>query len=97
MVREMTDEKEFMERNAQAAEETRVDMEDRPQKRLTDSRAWELIRRSGGRESAEEFQRSEKEQRSEALRKAPQEGVSIRQASRLTEIGIGVVRRFTDG
>ncbi|MBR2842271.1 MAG: transposase, partial [Lachnospiraceae bacterium] len=39
MVREMMNEKEFMEWNAQAVEEKSMDMEDRPRKHLTDSRA----------------------------------------------------------
>ncbi len=43
MVREMMEEVEFMEWNAQAVEEKCMDMEDRPRRHLADSRAWETI------------------------------------------------------
>ena len=97
MVREMMDEEQFMEWNAQAVEEKCMDMEDRPQKRLTDSRAWELIRRSSGCETTAEFQGLERSRRDAVLRKALKEGVSIRQASRLTGISIGVISRSVKG
>ena len=97
MVREMMKEKEFMEWNAQAVEEKCMDVEEQPRKHLTDSRAWELIRKSSGCETAAEFQRLEKDKRDEALRKALKKGVSIRQASRLTGISIGVIRKFSNG
>ena len=48
MVREMMDEEQFMEWNAQAVEEKCMDMEDRPRKHLTDSRTWDLTERCGG-------------------------------------------------
>ena len=94
MVQEMMNEKEFIEWNAQAVEDKCMDMADQPRKRLTDSRAWELIRRSSGCETTAEFQRMEKGKREEVLRKAMKEGVSIRQASRLTGISIGVICRI---
>ncbi len=97
MVREMMDEEQFMERNAQAVEEKCMDMADQPRKHLTDSRAWDLIRRSSGCENAAEFQSLEKEKRDAALRKALKRGVSIRQASRLTGVSPGVVRKFVNG
>ena len=94
MVREMMNEKEFMEWNAQAVDEKCMDMAEQPQKRLTDSRAWDLIRRSSGCETTAEFQRMERGKRDAVLRKALKEGVSIRQASRLTGISIGVICRI---
>ena len=97
MVREMMDEKEFIEWNAQAVEEKCMDMADQPRKRLTDSRAWDVIRRGSGCETTAELQRMEKGKRDEVLRKAMKEGVSIRQASRLTGISIGVIYRVVNG
>ncbi len=87
----------FMELNAQAVEEKCMDMVEQPRKHLTVSRAWELIRRSSGCETTAEFQRLEKVKRDEVLRKVLKEGVSIRQASRLTGISIGVISRFVNG
>ena len=97
MVREMMDEEQFMEWNAQEVEEKCMDMEDQPRKRLTDSRAWELIRRSSGCETMAEFQRLERGNRDAVLRKAMKGGVSIRQASRLTGLSIGVIYRVVSG
>ncbi len=97
MVREIMDEEQFMAWNAQAAAEKCKEMGDEPQKRLTDSQAWALIRRSSGCENAAESQRLEKSKRDAALRKALKGGVSIRQASRLTGISIGVIRPFVHG
>ena len=70
MVREMMDKEQFREWNAQSVEEKCMDMEDQPQKHLTDSRAWELIRRKSGCEDAAEFQRPERDKRDAALDKA---------------------------
>ena len=97
MVREMMDEEQFREWNAQSAEEKCMDETEQPRKLLTDSRAWELIRRRSGCKSAAEFQRLERDKRDAALRKALNEGVSIRQASRLTGISIGVIRKISQG
>ena len=97
MVREMMNEKEFIEWNAQAVEEKCMDMAEQPQKRLTDSRAWDLIRRSSGCETTAEFQRLERSKRDEVLRKALKGGISIRQASRLTGISVGVIYRAGNG
>ncbi len=96
MVRELMDEEQFREWNAQSVEEKCMDMEDQPRKHLTDSRAWELIRRKSGCENAAEFQRLERDNRDAALGKALKEGVSIRQASRLTGISIGVIRKLSN-
>ena len=97
MVREMMNEEEFMEWNAQAVEEKCMDMEEQPRRHLTDGRAWELIRKSSGCETTTEFQRLERGKRDEVLRKALKEGVSIRQASRLTGISVGVIYRAVNG
>ncbi len=94
MVLEMMNEDEFMEWNAQAAEEKCMDMAEQVQKHLTDSRAWELILRSSGCENAAEFQMLERDKRDAALRRVLKDGGSIRQASRLTGISIGVIRRL---
>ena len=97
MVLEMMNEEHFMEWNAQAVEDKCMDIMDQPRKRLTDSRAWEVIRRSSGCENAAEFQRMERGKRDEVLRKVLKEGASIRQVSRLTGISIGVIYRVDNG
>ena len=66
-------------------------------KHLTDSRAWDLIRRKSGCDNAAEFQSLGRGKRDAALRKALKEGVSIRQASGLTGISTGVIRRIGKG
>ena len=78
MVLEMMDEAQFKAWNAQAVEEKCMDMADQPRKRLTDSRAWDVIRRGSGCETTAEFQGLERSKRDEVLRKALKEGVSIR-------------------
>ena len=90
-------EKEFIEWNAQAVEEKCMDMTEQLRKHLTDSRAWELIRHRSGCETTAEFQGLERSKRDEVLRKALKEGVSIRQASRLTGISVGVIYRVFNG
>ena len=90
-------EKEFIEWNAQAVEEKCMDMTEQLRKHLTDSRAWELIRHRSGCETTAEFQGLERSKRDEVLRKALKEGVSIRQASRLTGISVGVIYRAVNG
>ena len=90
-------EKEFMEWNAQAVEEKCMDMTEQLRKHLTDSRAWELIRHRSGCETTAEFRGLERSKRDEVLRKALKEGVSIRQASRLTGISVGVIYRAVNG
>ena len=94
MVLEMMDEAQFRDWNAQSVEEKCMDMSDQPRKQLTDSRAWDLIKRYSGCGNAAEFQGLEKDKRDTALRKALKGGVSIRQASRLTGISIGVIRKI---
>ena len=71
-------------------------MTDRLRKHLTDIRAWELIRWKSGCENAAEYQRLERNKRDAAPGKALKEGVSIRQASGLTGIGIGVIRKLSN-
>ncbi len=46
------------------------EMADRPRRHLTDSRAWELIRRKSGCKNAAEYQRLERDKRDAALGKA---------------------------
>ncbi len=69
-------------------------MAEQVQKHLTDSRARELILRSSGCENAAEFQMLERDKRDDTLRRILKDGVSIRQASRLTGISVGVIRRL---
>ena len=97
MVREMMDEAQFMEWNAQPTEEKCMDMSDQAQRHLTDSRAWDLIKRYSGCKNAAEFQKLERNKQDSALRKVLKGGVSIRQASRLTGISIGMIRKFSKG
>ncbi len=56
-----------------------------------------MIRRSSGCETTAEFQELERSKRDEVLRKALKGGISIRQASRLTGISVGVIYRAVNG
>ncbi len=89
-------EKQRMDRKAQAVEEKCMDMEEQVRKHLTDSRAWELIRRGSGCETTAELQRSERGKRDTVLCKVLKEGGSIRQASMLRGISIGVTAGFVN-
>ena len=97
ILRELMVEKQFMAWNAQAADDKCMDLKEQPRKHLTDRQAWEMIRRVSGCESTSEFQELERNKRATALRKILKRGVSIRQASRLTGISIGVIRKFAKG
>ncbi len=86
-----------MERNGHAIEEKCMDIAYQPQKHLTDSGTWALIRRSSGCENAAAFQRLERDRRDAALREALKGGASLRQTSRLTGVSFGVIRGLVKG
>jgi REP element-mobilizing transposase RayT len=62
--------------------------------RLTDAEAQQIIRRISKCENATEFQCLSVEKRNEFLLKLRNEGLSIRQISRLTGVSFNVVRKF---
>ena len=75
-------------------EERCLDMPKEMQLRLTDEKASQLIRKVSGCESTTEFQKLDAAKRDKCLKKLRDNGISIRQLSRLTGISVGVVRKI---
>lgn len=74
-----------------------LDMPKRPSRRLTDEDAAAAIERISGCGSSAAFQAIPAEERDRLLPVILEAGVSVRQASRLTGVPVGVVRKFTPG
>lgn len=74
-----------------------LDMPERPRRRLTDEDATAAIERISGCSSSAAFQALPTEERDRLLPLVLRAGVSVRQASRLTGVPIGIVRKFTPG
>ena len=72
-----------------------MDVGDARPARMTDEKALKKMRKICGCENAEEFQTLSEETRNAALARMLKKGVSIRQASRITGVGVGVVRKFS--
>ena len=63
--------------------------------RLTDEKALKKMRKISGCENAAQFLGLPPEKRDAALARLLKKGLSIRQASRLTGVSFGIVRKFT--
>ena len=72
-----------------------MDAEEKRPARMTDEKALKKMKKISGCENAAEFQKLPAEARNAALSRMLKKGVSIRQASRITGVGVGVVRKFT--
>lgn len=88
------DRERFEEFHCQECENVYMDINERPN-RLTDEQAWEIIKRISKCSSASEFKQLEAGVRNDCIRKLRKEGLSIRQISRLTGVGKGIVERFS--
>ena len=82
---------------SQEAVDECLDMPERPDRRLTDKDAAAAIERISGCSSPSAFQALPPDERDRFFPPILEAGVSVRQASRLTGIPVGVVRRFTPG
>lgn len=85
---------QFIELNKSFVEENCLDIAEKAVVRLTDEQASKLIRKISGCENAAQFQTLEIKMRDKYLKKLRENGVSIRQLSRLTGISFGLVRKF---
>ena len=71
-----------------------LEMEDKSYVRLTDEQAKRIIQMSSGCSNASEFQRLSEYDKEKYLIEFKNKGLSIRQASRLTGVSFGLVRKF---
>lgn len=74
-----------------------LDVPEGPKRRLTDEGAAAVVRRISGCGSSAAFQALSVEERDRFLPMILEDGVSVRQASRLTGVPVGIVRKFTPG
>ena len=94
VVTEIVGMEEFRRFQATPGEDQCLDAHEDPRRHVTDEQALALMRRLTGCVNASEYQALSPEKRDEGLRKLLKKGVSIRQASRITGISFGIVRKF---
>ena len=94
VVTEIVGAEEFKKFQATPGEDQCLDEHEGLRRHVTDEQASELMRRLAGCVNASEYQALAPEKRDEGLRKLLKKGVSIRQASRITGISFGIVRKF---
>ena len=82
---------------AQDSDDACLEMPDSLSRRMTDEMAKELMKKASGCSSSAEIQALDPKERNKYLAHMLASGVSVRQASRLTGVSVGVVRRFTPG
>ena len=85
---------EFVELNETIIETSCLDVPEKSEIRLTDEQASVLMLKLSKCQNATQFQELEPTKQEKYLRKLRQEGVSIRQLSRMTGISIGVIRKY---
>lgn len=73
-----------------------LEISDDSKRGVTDEQAEKLMRQISRCGNATEFQKLPVRERDAALRKLLDAGVSIRQASRITGVSFGIVRKFTE-
>ena len=71
-----------------------TDVPEKSEIRLTDEQVSVLMLKLSKCQNATQFQELEPAKQEKYLRKLRQEGVSIRQLSRMTGISIGVIRKY---
>jgi len=84
----------FWQINLIPTQEPCMDVPDTSRKRLTDEQVNAMMRKLSGCDSAAEFQTLPPDKRDRALKSLLKKGASIRQASRVTGISVGIVRKF---
>ncbi len=94
-VLEQMDREAFLHFHAEQNDDVCMDLEESRPVRMTDEKALKKMRKISGCENAAEFQKLPVETRNAALSRMLKKGVSIRQASRITGVSIGIVRKFT--
>ena len=86
----------FLQFHAEQNQDACMDMGEKRPQRMTDEKALRKMKKMCGCENAAEFQTLPTEMRNAALARLLKKGVSIRQASRITGVSVGVVRKFTE-
>ena len=90
---DMISKKEFIRYNNEANFDKCLEVEDTPKIRVTDEQAKRIIKTVSKCENSTEFQSLDSKLRDEYIAILKQNGLSIRQISRLTGISFGVVRK----
>lgn len=84
----------FAEFNAEITNDKCLEIEEKPIVRVTDEQAQKIIYRYSKCNSVADFQNLNIAQRDKCLIKFRENGLSIRQISRLTGVSFGIVRKF---
>jgi len=92
----MMGEVEFKEFHSTPGKEECLDVREGTKQRVTDEQAAALMRSLTGCQNPSEYQSLTVEKRDEGLRELLKHGVSIRQASRITGISFGIVRKYVE-
>ena len=85
---------EFKRFHSTPGKEVCLDIRENTKQYITDEQATALMRRLTGCQNASEYQSLAVGKRDEGLRELLRHGVSIRQASQITGISFGIVRKF---
>jgi hypothetical protein len=85
---------EFVGLNKKAVDTSCMDIAEKAIIRVTDEQAKELIHKISKCENISDFQSLDTKQRDKYLKKLKEQGLSIRQLSRLTGISFGVIRNI---
>jgi len=85
---------EFKSFHSTPGKEVCLDIRESEEQHVTDEQAVALMKRLTGCENASEYQALTAEKRDKGLGELLKRGVSIRQASRITGISFGIVRKF---
>ena len=85
----------FLQFHAEQNQDACMDLGEARPARMTDEKALRKMKKISGCENAAEFQGLPVEMRNAALSRMLKKGVSIRQASRITGVSVGIVRKFT--
>jgi len=87
---------EFRNFHSTPGKEECLDVRESAKQHATDEQATALMRSLTGCQNASQYQSLTVEKRDEGLRELLNHGVSIRQASRITGISFGIVRKFVE-
>lgn len=88
------DKEQFINFNNEKSFEKCLDIEDKPSIKVTDEQAQRIIEKFSKCKNVAEFQTLDIKTRDKCLKKFRENGLSIRQISRLTGISFNVVRKF---
>ena len=90
----MIDKEQFIVFNNEKTFDKCLDIEDNPLIKVTDEQAQRIIEKYSKCRNVAEFQNLDIKSRDKYLKKFKENGLSIRQISRLTGVSFNVVRKF---